>query len=59
MDKTLKIYEDGSELKVSGIAAAVGVGVVLTAGWIAILEIKERRHWRRIARKYNQMQTEK
>lgn len=53
MNKTLKTYEDGSELTVLGIAASAGIALVATAAWVGVLEWRERRRERRYLKVLN------
>jgi hypothetical protein len=52
MNKSLKTYEDGSELTVAGLGIAAGVALVATAGWIAVLELRESRRARKLNKKF-------
>ena len=52
MNKTLKTFEDGSELTIAGVAFAGIVAVAATAGWIVVLGWTERIRDRRINKKF-------
>lgn len=54
MNKTLKTYEDGSELTVVGLGIAMGVAAVATTGWIVMLDVVQTRRQRRLAKTWAQ-----